>query len=243
VRLALFVTPVLIAIVVNGIQNHMRSGTIFQTGYEGQGWTTPILEGLSGLLLSPGKGLAFFSPLSILAVVGLVILWRTGWRSEATLIGSLFVTQLLFYSRWWAWAGGWTWGPRFLVSTQALLVLGLLPWLENRKGRILVAALATMGFLVQIIGVTTDTADYMTSNQFSYAEIIWKPEASQIVGQLGGLLQRRVYLVVLTQAYGLLSKNQTLAWIVISALLMILPALLIRGAIREPEAIRASARD
>jgi len=27
----------------------------------------------------------------------------------------LFVVRLLFYARWWAWYGGNSWGPRFLV--------------------------------------------------------------------------------------------------------------------------------
>jgi len=206
-HLGLIAFPVIITITLYGLQNQMRSGTPFQWGYPGEGWTTPFTEGLYGLLFSPGKGLVFFSPVMFLAIIGLVGLWKKGWEAEVALIGGLTIAQLAIYSPWWAWDGGWTWGPRFLVSTQALLVLGLVTWLENKKGRLVVAVAATLGFLVQVIGATTDTMDYMKSSDFSNSEVLFRPEASQIIGQLGNLLERRVYLVVATQANGLLSQS------------------------------------
>jgi len=236
--MSLLVIPVAIAILLYGLQNNLRSGSFLGVGYPGEGWTTPLWQGLYGLLLSPGKGLIFFSPLTVLGAFGLIGLWKKGWKAEVALVCGLFVAQLALYSTWWAWAGGWTWGPRFLVSTQAFLVLGLIPWLEDKRGRIAVALIATMGFLIQLVGMATDTADYMTRTSYSNTEVLFRPEASQLIGQLGDLFQRRIYLMAATQAYGMFSQMQTLLWILVSLLLMVVALILLRNALKE----RTSAR-
>jgi hypothetical protein len=69
----------------------------------------------------------------------------------------------IVYSKWWAWHGGWCWGPRFLVPVIPLL---LLPGLAaiSVKGRWLLATailLGLAGFAVQLGGVLINyTAAY-----------------------------------------------------------------------------------
>jgi hypothetical protein len=105
---------------------------------------TPFAS-LSGALFSPGRGFFVFSPVFILAVALLPVLLRTGHRvapegrepgprDEALrpLIGPalvIVVLNLAGTAAWKEWAGGWTYGPRYvsdaLVFWGLLLALGL----------------------------------------------------------------------------------------------------------------------
>jgi hypothetical protein len=86
------------------------------TGLEG--YSYPIFLGLLALLLSFGKGLLFFAPGLLLPVRRSLPrlsgpdydLGRLYWGWMAVLAG-----LLVAYAPWWAWYGGLTWGPRFLL--------------------------------------------------------------------------------------------------------------------------------
>ena len=96
--------------------------------YSGRpGFSYPMWFGVLGILLSFGKGLVFFAP-------GLFLPVRRRMRAVAPLLvpayvlGCVFVAGLvLVYSRWWAWYGGYFWGPRFFLfaSVVAALVLAV----------------------------------------------------------------------------------------------------------------------
>ncbi len=116
-----------------------RFGSPLETGYGAQAspaaFTTPVLVGLYGLLLSSGKGLAWFAPALWLAPGG----WRTATRrshalraavpgrrrarwSELTPAGraawgalALWVVGLAMYCRFQHWGGDGSFGPRYLV--------------------------------------------------------------------------------------------------------------------------------
>ena len=65
--------PIFIAIIIYISVNALRTGSLTQFGYANEGWTTPFFTGLFGLLLGPGRGLLFYSPLALLAVIGLML--------------------------------------------------------------------------------------------------------------------------------------------------------------------------
>lgn len=107
--------------------NLARFGTVLATGYASEGalFTTPLAEGLYGLLLSPGKSVLLYAPALLLALPGGVALWRRGERPVVLLALGLFLSHLLLYAQWGEWAGGGVWGPRFLLPVVApLLLLG-----------------------------------------------------------------------------------------------------------------------
>jgi hypothetical protein len=213
-RLAVFALPILLSLLLYLFSNWWRFGNISQSGYEGEGWSTPFLAGLYGLTLSPAKGIIFYSPLIILATFGLIRLGQRGFSAEVTLILALFITQLLIYSAWWAWEGGWVWGPRFLVPTLPFMIMGLLPWLEcpSPRCRIPLLLILTFSFFIQIIGATTDSLVYLTRVGVDYQEVLSNPQYSPILGQLEDLLARRVALLVTTDAQGLFTRTQTVIW-------------------------------
>jgi hypothetical protein len=218
--MACLLSPTVLAVIAHVMLNHVRSGNAWQLGYPGEGWTTPILTGLYGLLFSPGRGIVLYSPLVILAILGLPKLRKRGCGAEAALIGALIIAQLAIYAPWHAWEGGWSWGPRFLVSTQPLLILGLLPWIEREGLKLPILVLSSIGFTVQMIGALTNPVTYHMRTNYTFSETLFSIPASPLPGHLQDLLHRRVYLLLTTRAHGVITSQATMIFGVICALMM-----------------------
>jgi hypothetical protein len=101
--------------------NRLRTGSPFRD-YQNGGFTASLWTGLHGLVYAPGKGFWWYNPVLLLAVPGLVVLWRRD-RAVALAIAVLVVVRPLFYAKWDAWPGGTCWGPRFLFPLCALLAI------------------------------------------------------------------------------------------------------------------------
>lgn len=103
------------------------------------GITVPSLENLYYLTVSPFRGLFYLSPVLLLAIPGLVLMWRAGHRGIALLAGGLGTLFLLYNSAYFYWWGGWNIGPRFLTPVLPFLMLGVLfafdRWLPHTFGR------------------------------------------------------------------------------------------------------------
>jgi hypothetical protein len=126
---------------------------VIEMGYRGQGFSTPILEGLSMLLVEGGKGFFHYNVPLLLALPGVVLLWRRQ-RAIAIAVVGLSVARLLFYARWEVPEGGVGWGPRLLAPICVLLVLGLgevFEWIADQARTRRRAALAVVG----VVGVLT----------------------------------------------------------------------------------------
>jgi hypothetical protein len=89
-------------------------GVITVMPYSGMpGFSYPFIFGLFSLLFSFGKGLLFFAP-------ALLLVARA--RRDRPPLAPFFDLSIVFllglvlvFSQWWAWYGGWKWGPRFLL--------------------------------------------------------------------------------------------------------------------------------
>ena len=148
-----------------GWYNHIRYGAPWRLGYyEDEGFIYPFMRGLYGLVLSPGRGLLWYAPLVLLAVVG----GRAAWRRNPTLAAVaavLFLARPPFYASW-AWEGGWTWGPRFLVPGMPALLVGVVEIVRRlpswpRAPQLVAAVVMVFSVSVQVVGVSTD---YLPSN-------------------------------------------------------------------------------
>jgi hypothetical protein len=150
-----------LALLGHGGYNMARFGTAFETGYGAQAtpaaYRTPLLVGLYGLLLSSGKGIAWFAPALWLAPAG----WRpmrdageTPRRVAVTVL-LLAIAALLLYGRFEHWAGDGSWGPRYLLPflPPAFLMLAFALDRASRARRALAILLGTAGLLVQVGGV------------------------------------------------------------------------------------------
>jgi hypothetical protein len=99
------------------------------------------LVGLTGLLVSPSRGLLVFSPVVLVAVAGCFRL-RHAANSELRWLTVAAGTQILVYSAYSVWWGGHSYGPRLLLDVVPLLAplaaVGL-PWWTSIRSRALVA--------------------------------------------------------------------------------------------------------
>jgi hypothetical protein len=142
--------------------NHVRFGSALDTGYlrdETIGMGSSIAGGLWGLLFSPGASIFLYSPVAIAAVIALVRLRhrhpRLVWH-----IAVLAGTFTLFYAQMASWAGGRSYGPRYLVPFLPLLCVPLALWMAGLppRGRRWILACCALSVLVQIPGVLVDFA-------------------------------------------------------------------------------------
>ena len=139
-----------------------RFGNPLETGYGAQAtpaaYTTPLLVGLYGLLISSGKGVLWYAPAIALALPG----WNRLRRSEpsarraAVGIAGAWVVGLALYATFEHWAGDGSFGPRYLVPLLPLAFLAVAFALDggSRATRRAAWMLGALGLLVQVGGVS-----------------------------------------------------------------------------------------
>jgi len=95
-------------------------------------WTTPWHEGFLGTLFAPEKSIFLFDPLIILALVLLILHWRglqPAVRAYAVASCLMLLAYLSFYARYFAWAGDFAWGDRYVSTAVELVALLAIPLL------------------------------------------------------------------------------------------------------------------
>jgi hypothetical protein len=144
--------------------NYLRFGTILSSGYpllpsgKAVGFTAPLWFGLTIFLASPGKAIWLFNPLLVISGIGWKRVW-TDHRTTALFVAWLFLANLGLHAVWCQPEGGTCWGPRFFVALLPMLLLpAALFWNQNDSTnvRLALGGLATLGFLVQIVGVAVN---------------------------------------------------------------------------------------
>lgn len=157
--------------------NLLRFGTVLDLGYSKESFSTPLLVGLYGILFSAGKSVFLFSPPLIAGFVG----WRAfrdRFRSDAVLFASVFVVQLVFYSKWWDWSGDDSWGVRFLLLSVVLMTIPI----AEVNSRVFVGATLALGILVQIPAVAISGLDYVLAvHKPEMKRVRWAMEGSNVI--------------------------------------------------------------
>ena len=155
-RLACAIVP---WIALYAFANFIRYHSIFDHGYDREQFTTPLLVGLYGILLSGGKSIFLFSPPLLLGFLG----WKRfrsqpALRNDAALFFAIFTVQVCLYARWWDWSSDDAWGVRFLIPGVLLMCIPVVTILEKRW---LVASLVAAGLCVQLLAVSVGGLDYL----------------------------------------------------------------------------------
>jgi hypothetical protein len=147
------------------VNNKRLFGSPFDFGYPStaefgrhlNGFTTPLLTGLSGFLFSPGKSILLFAPVIIPALLLMPRFWRSN-RSWAILAAGLPLCSLLLYSKYAQWEGGYCFGPRYFVPSLAFLAIAITPVFKETNAKMLrwtmVASL--IGLTINLIGLSTN---------------------------------------------------------------------------------------
>jgi hypothetical protein len=198
-RLLLFV---LCAAPVAGLllaYNAWAFGSPFAHGFSGSGsrFSETWGVGQAGLLVSPGRGLFLFSPVAVLAIVGLVRAYRFGERWLALALGGAAFAHLLFMGKWGEWHGGESWGPRLLTDALPLLFLFIPEGLEIFPR--LTALLGALSIAVQALGAFA--YDYRWERLYQRPDTdktaaLWDPARAPILFYLrqGVLIQAAPFL-------------------------------------------------
>lgn len=122
------------------------------------GFTYPFVFGLAGILLSFGKGLAFFAPGLWLAPARPA--HDGGLARLSTLLLSFLAGMVLLYSKWYGWHGDWYWGPRYFlfasVPASLLLAASLARPLPSWRWALLEVALLALSGWVAFSGAFYD---------------------------------------------------------------------------------------
>lgn len=86
--------------------------------------TRNLYNGFYVHFLSPDRGVFAFTPVILLGIFGLVLLYRKHGKIVA-LFTAVIGVNVLLYSMWGDPWGGWAFGSRYLIPTYAILAIGL----------------------------------------------------------------------------------------------------------------------
>lgn len=178
-RAGAFAIPLLIWFSIALFYNWLRFGGLLDFGYTtgfdaAFGFSTPLLSGLYGLLFSPGKSVFLYSPI-VIAGIACAPAFHKKFPRESLLIWGMSAVVILFYSKWWAWHGDTSWGPRFMLPCIPLMLLplstaigGFRSWRKATK--VFFVLLAAASVYVQILGATVNFSEYaqITTHQVQY---------------------------------------------------------------------------
>jgi hypothetical protein len=190
-------------------------GGPFSTGYGASATsflTNPLLNGLLGLLLSPGKGLVWYAFPVVLTVWGWPRFARAH-RAESVLIIALALPVIVLFFIYTFWHGDGSWGPRYLIPALPFLLLPILPVIQRAirarseadkvvsetpappsrmfsVSRLAVSIALAVGLLVNLLGVVVNFDTYINVEGDLDARH-WVVESSPINGHLT-LFEERV---------------------------------------------------
>ncbi len=119
-----------------------------------------VLPALHGFLLSPGKGVFWYSPPLLLGIFGFAESWKRFRRQTVLTLGIVLIT-LFVNAKFRIWHADYCWGPRHLAPVAPLILLWSLPWLpewiergHTRLRHFAVRSLVGLGIAVQLLGAS-----------------------------------------------------------------------------------------
>jgi len=192
--------PIAIAAALIMLESWIRRGGPFVTGYQGNsgartvmpysglpGFSYPLFFGLLAILFSYGKGLLFFAPGLLLPVTrrttGVTsgpVASEVGLRATYSLWICFLAGLIVVYAKWWAWYGGWFWGPRFFLFASIPASLAIAVWLHEARtasqpARVAALMALTLSAWVGVSGAVFGQNDLQgcLENSFALEHICW----------------------------------------------------------------------
>jgi len=164
--------------VLNLWYNYYRFGSIFETGYSLMAtqlgidlFSTSLLTGISGFLISPGKGFFYYSPIAILfffSIKSFLIKHRCLCVSFILII----ISYLLLLSKFVFWHGDWAWGPRYILTITPFLIIPIAEhldsviWSGKRVLRVTICLIFAVSFIIQLAAIIVDFNKHFLSLRF-----------------------------------------------------------------------------
>jgi Dolichyl-phosphate-mannose-protein mannosyltransferase len=174
-------------------------------------FSTPFREGLAGVLGSPGRGLFVYSPILIVSVVGMVMVWKDPKPVLLRYLSLAPLPVLMLTAKWLNWWGGGSYGPRLLADVTPLLCLYLYPAFERarskpvvRYGLVCLAAASIALHALRVFGAGDWNGH---PNVDRHPERLWSWTASPPV-YFGENLVRDVYAKLQRMSFGLPTSRE-----------------------------------
>lgn len=174
-KLIIFCSGFLLPVGLLFYYNHSCFGSIFSTGYHHKidpvlsyyhskgfaGFTYPKLSAITGFLFSASKGLFFYSPFIIPALMGYFHLFKNNYKISAILC-LIPILHILTLSSFTDWPGGWTVGPRYLTPILPFFSIPFAIFLSQYRGNTFIIVL-TYSFIIYSIFI-----NFLCTVQFPY---------------------------------------------------------------------------
>lgn len=209
-KFGIFVSVFIVISTIQLAVNYLKYGSPIDFGYNTIGVISEHdnLEGLAGLLFSPGWGIIFYFPLIVLLPLSFSKIFHKDKTWLFLVIYSFVITWVFFGTEATPhWSGFGAWGPRYFIPILPLLVisLGYLFHQISRNYKIIFVVLALVGFFVNLIGkLVWYMAGYSygwgveklleKENSFNY--FAWVPNYSPIIEHLKVLISNYGFEVI-----------------------------------------------
>jgi hypothetical protein len=162
-RVAALITPFAAWMAGMAWYNWSRVGSPLKTGNAEYETTLAAPFNVVGFIVSPGKGLLWYSPLVIIGLLGLVALIRAD-RRLGLAIGLSFALGVVFVALTPNWTDE-TWGPRYLLPVAWLMLLPIPWWATTRGRRRVLGAVAVVAVAVQLVAILVPYGQIVPSTE------------------------------------------------------------------------------
>jgi hypothetical protein len=144
-------------VMLMGLYNWIRFDDALKFGYQGEGFDGDLIVAGKGLLFGSTKSVLLFAPCIVLVPFALWSLWSRA-RAVCALMAANLILVFVANLFWHDWRGGWSWGPRLLLTGVIPAIPALAPWISNVRARAYVAAgLFALGFAVSLPAMIVPT--------------------------------------------------------------------------------------
>lgn len=194
--------------------NYYRFGDPLESGYS-LAWTlahgekfnfwamSRLPSAIFGFLLSPGKGLLFFSPTILIAMLGVRSFWVKKRRMAYSIL-LITLTYLGFFSLNFAWHGSvWSYGPRYILPVVPFLYLPII-YVKPRKWFIPTLIIA---FILQVLLISVNykrdvLEEYVAHNGLSDLKYIYTLKKEPHI------VQAKQFAIILPKQFSNLNNYQ-----------------------------------
>jgi len=133
----------------------------FSHWYDNIHFYNPLQSGLDTLIISSFRGLLTFSPVILLSVWGLIIMYRK-WPGESLFMITVAVFFVFFYAKNFDPTGGASFGPRYIIPSIPFLILPLAflmeEWADNALFSLSFRVLAGLSVFYNFLGLWASRA-------------------------------------------------------------------------------------
>lgn len=136
--------------------------------------TRNMLNGLYVHLISPDRGIAVYTPVLLLSIIGAISLYKREPKITA-LLASIIAVNIILYSMWSDPWGGWAFGSRYLIPSYAIMSIfagiTLTQWRKNTLFLLLFLIVFSYSTAINTLGAITSNRNPPKGEALSLSQI------------------------------------------------------------------------